>query len=61
MFLEFIIIIMDSHRASIDDFKILTLLGKGSFAKVFLVRHKTTQQVFAMKALPKKSVSAKKQ
>jgi serine/threonine protein kinase len=52
---------MDSHRASIDDFKILTLLGKGSFAKVFLVRHKTTQQVFAMKALPKKSVSAKKQ
>jgi serine/threonine protein kinase len=52
---------MDSHRACIDDFKILTLLGKGSFAKVFLVRHKNTQQVFAMKALPKKSVSAKKQ
>ena len=39
----------------------LTVLGKGAFAKVLLVRHNTTEKVYAMKIIPKKNVSAKKQ
>lgn len=52
---------MNSQRATIDDFSMLTVLGKGAFAKVLLVRHNINQKVFAMKIIPKKNVSAKKQ
>ena len=52
---------MNSHRATIDDFTMLSVLGKGAFAKVLLVRHNMTHQVYAMKIIPKKNVSAKKQ
>lgn len=39
----------------------LSVLGKGNFAKVVLVRHNLSQKTFAMKLIPKKNVSAKKQ
>ena len=39
----------------------LSVLGKGNFAKVLLARHNETQKTFAMKLIPKKNVSAKKQ
>jgi serine/threonine protein kinase len=52
---------MNQHRASVEDFSMLSVLGKGAFAKVLLVRHNATEKLFAMKIIPKKNVSAKKQ
>lgn len=37
----------------LDDFKILKVIGRGSFGKVCLVEHKTTKEIFAMKSLKK--------
>lgn len=39
---------------SLDDFEVLTVLGKGAYGKVQLVRHKGDGQVYAMKSLSKK-------
>ena len=41
--------------ATLDDFEIKSVIGKGSFGKVFLVEKKSTGKIFAMKSL-KKSV-----
>lgn len=30
---------MITHRATIDDFSMLTAIGKGAFAEVYLVKH----------------------
>jgi novel protein kinase C delta type len=43
----------NSKRISLDKFNIVKLIGKGSFGKVFLVTHKTTNEYYAMKALKK--------
>ena len=34
-----------------SDFDVLTLLGEGSFGKVFKVRHKESNELFAMKSM----------
>ncbi|ORY43143.1 kinase-like protein [Rhizoclosmatium globosum] len=39
-----------------DDFAVLTLVGRGTFGKVMLVRKKDTGRVYAMKVLPKKDI-----
>lgn len=52
---------MNSNKATVEDFSMLSVLGKGAFAKVLLVRHNASEKIFAMKILPKKNVSAKKQ
>ncbi|KNC49743.1 AGC protein kinase [Thecamonas trahens ATCC 50062] len=39
-----------------DDFALLQMLGKGAFAKVYLVRLEATGEVFAMKVLSKKDI-----
>ncbi|KAJ3060659.1 hypothetical protein HDU98_003407, partial [Podochytrium sp. JEL0797] len=39
-----------------DDFAVLTLVGKGSFGKVMLVKKKDTGRVYAMKVLNKKDI-----
>ena len=39
--------------ATLNDFEIKKVLGRGSFGKVYLVQNTTTQEVFAMKALRK--------
>merc|ERR1719162_2042347 len=39
-----------------DSFLLVDRLGKGSFGEVFQVRHKQTQQVYAMKILRKSKV-----
>lgn len=47
--------------ATIDDFTLLSVLGKGSYAKVILVRKKDNQQVYALKVLKKLNVQKKNQ
>jgi serum/glucocorticoid-regulated kinase 2 len=46
---------------SLDDFELLRLIGTGSFAKVLLVRHKDTGQLFAMKVLKKEELFRRNQ
>lgn len=41
----------------LDDFDRLKTLGTGSFGRVMLVKHKATEQHFAMKILDKQKVS----
>ena len=40
-------------KISKDDFLILKVIGRGSFGKVYLVRHKESGQPYAMKILKK--------
>ena len=42
-----------SSDVSLDDFKIIKVIGRGSFGKVCLVEYKKTKEVFAMKSLRK--------
>ena len=42
---------------SIDDFDILKDIGKGSYGKVQLVRHKGTKKIYAMKTLSKTNLA----
>uniref|UniRef100_A0A8C5FHC3 cAMP-dependent protein kinase n=1 Tax=Gadus morhua TaxID=8049 RepID=A0A8C5FHC3_GADMO len=45
----------------LDDFERLKTLGTGSFGRVMLVKHKSTEQYFAMKILEKQKVVKLKQ
>ena len=36
-----------------DDFQLMTVIGRGSFGKVFLVKKKTDSKPYAMKILKK--------
>lgn len=46
----------ESSTAKITDFDLLKVVGKGSFGKVYLARHKGTQKHYAIKVLQKKAV-----
>ncbi|KZT64065.1 hypothetical protein DAEQUDRAFT_733128 [Daedalea quercina L-15889] len=46
------------RKVVIDDFEMMRVLGKGCAGKVLLVRHKPTQDVFALKAITKRHVLA---
>jgi len=46
-------------KYSIDDFNLLTVLGKGLYGKVFLVRELESQQVFALKVMKKSIIERK--
>jgi hypothetical protein len=48
-------------RVALDSFKVLRVIGKGSFGKVFLVREKTSSQIFAMKVLRKGNIIKRNQ
>ena len=39
-----------------EDFRILKVIGRGSFGKVFLVEKKETGEIFAMKVLKKENI-----
>jgi serine/threonine protein kinase len=41
---------------SIEDFTLLSVIGKGTYAKVLLVRNKKDKQVYAIKVLKKKGI-----
>ena len=45
----------DGGPSNLDDFEIKSVIGKGSFGKVFLVEKRNTGKIYAMKSL-KKSV-----
>jgi hypothetical protein len=38
---------------TLDDFQIKKVIGQGSFGKVFMVQHKTTNKTYAMKSIRK--------
>lgn len=48
-----------SKSISKDHFKILRVIGRGSFGKVFLVKKRDTKELFAMKVLKKENVIAR--
>ena len=48
-------------HGSVDDYKALSVIGKGTYAKVMLVRSKVDHQVYAMKVLKKKYIIEKGQ
>lgn len=43
-------------KVNIEDFELLTVVGKGSFGKVIQVRKKDTKKIYAMKVLNKKTI-----
>jgi serine/threonine protein kinase len=51
----------EEYKVSKDDFTLIRVIGKGSFAKVLLVRKKDTGELFAMKVLSKPNVVKRKQ
>ena len=40
-------------RVTKEDFKIIKVIGRGTFGKVFLVKLKTNGKIYAMKVLKK--------
>jgi len=46
----------DHKRTTLEDFHLLKVIGKGSFGKVMLAKHKRTGKVYAVKVLSKKAI-----
>ncbi|BFG42936.1 hypothetical protein CerSpe_292100 [Prunus speciosa] len=44
---------LQRHKMGVDDFELLTMIGKGAFGEVRVCREKTTGSVYAMKKLKK--------
>lgn len=44
-----------------DNYSLLSVIGKGTYAKVLLVRNKKDKHVYAMKVLKKKYIIEKNQ
>jgi serum/glucocorticoid-regulated kinase 2 len=51
---------MDKN-VTLDDFYMLCVIGKGAYAKVVLVKHKSTGEIMALKILKKEMVEKRKQ
>lgn len=51
---------LDDAKVKFDSFDIIKLLGSGSFGKVFLVKKKNDDQLYAMKVLKKRDLILKK-
>lgn len=49
------------QRVSLEDFSLIRVIGRGSFAKVTLVRKKDNSKIFAMKVLSKPQVVQRQQ
>lgn len=47
---------MLSKHVTLDDFKLLSVIGKGSYAKVVLVKKNDSDKTYAMKILKKKHI-----
>ena len=46
-----------SKMVSLDDFNILRVIGRGSYAKVILVEQKRSKRLYAMKVIKKELVN----
>lgn len=44
---------MQRHQMSADDFEMLTIVGRGAFGEVRIVREKSSGKLYAMKKLKK--------
>jgi serine/threonine protein kinase len=42
-----------NKQVSMNDFSLISVIGKGAYGKVLLVRKEDTQELFAMKILKK--------
>ncbi|XP_064182661.1 serine/threonine-protein kinase Sgk2b isoform X1 [Anguilla rostrata] len=51
----------ETQRVKPSDFDYLKVIGKGSFGKVLLARHKESEQYYAVKVLQKKIILKKKE
>lgn len=52
-------ILSPTSKISKEDFKIIKVIGRGTFGKVFMVKKIDTQMVYAMKVLKKEQIAAK--
>lgn len=52
---------LDNSEVQLDQFHMLSVIGKGSYAKVMLVRKKDSQKLYALKSMKKKYIEQKKQ
>ncbi|CAD8112107.1 unnamed protein product [Paramecium sonneborni] len=50
-----------TQKVNIDSFRLLKVLGKGSFGKVMLVQYKSNSKFYAMKVLQKKNIKNERQ
>jgi serine/threonine protein kinase len=50
----------ESSKTSLKDFASLKVLGIGSWGKVLLVRHRKTNELFAMKVIKKNKITSSK-
>ena len=50
---------MCMNKVSKESFKIIRVIGRGSFGKVFLVKKRDSHELFAMKVLKKENVIAR--
>lgn len=48
----------EDEEASTDDFEPLNLLGRGAFGEVYLVKHKGTGKLYALKVLDKRRIKS---
>jgi serine/threonine protein kinase len=42
-----------NEETNLEDFKIVKMIGKGTFGKVYLVQHNGSEQLYAMKCIRK--------
>lgn len=50
-----------SSSIRVEDFQILKVIGRGSFGKVYMVRKKSNDKIYAMKTLKKDFIIRTKQ
>jgi len=53
--------LLPRKRYTLDSFKMVRVIGKGSFGKVFLVREKDSETIYAMKVLKKENIIKRNQ
>lgn len=49
------------HKETLEDFDIIQALGSGSFGNVFLIKHKGSSKLYALKAIEKEKIIKYKQ
>lgn len=47
----------NSQQVTLDQFELLRVIGRGSYAKVLMVEQKRTKRVYAMKVIKKELVN----